>query len=354
MSAHVVSLAISIALVLGVRLTLAPGAVAQAPADVDLASVPRRVEAGGTVGTMWVFPTIGVIASLPVTDWLAMEAAVSRVTGFVLSQGQFRVPLGRHQRSRRSLVAGLTHLAGRGNQFTPGLNAHAGVSFQRAVARHFDVRTDLQILMPLQNEPDADPRVALALVWHPRDPGCCPRTSPRRVAISAPADATTVEVDEKPLPRVPPRFEMGVTGGMILSPPTAGGLVGVPLPGGGAVEGTFEGQAPLGDGSRWAFSQAQLRWPIRRSARFRGSVVLGITRATKVVCERATTAIVTPPIEHDWICSAEVCPHGGISLQRLLRGRLDLRLDFQALIAHGGRIPYPRAAVGLVLFRGLR
>jgi hypothetical protein len=141
---------------------------------------------------------------------------------------------------------------------------------------------------------------------------------------------------------------------MILAPPTAGGLLAIPLPGGGALEGTAEGQVPLADGSRWLFTQAQVRWPIGANHRFRASVVVGVTRSHKVVAERPTRAIITPPIEHDWICSTDICPHGGLSLQRPLRRRLDLRLDFQTLLAHRFRMPYPRAAVGLVVFSGRR
>jgi hypothetical protein len=136
MNLHPASLAI--ALVLGTRLALAPGAVAQPPPADDAASRPQHLEIGGSLGAIWVFPTIGLLASVPAADWLAVEATVNRGPGYVLSQGQLRIPLVRHRPTMRSLVVGLGHMSGQGRQFTDGLLGHAGISFQQAIARRLD------------------------------------------------------------------------------------------------------------------------------------------------------------------------------------------------------------------------
>jgi hypothetical protein len=150
------------ALVLGSRLLLvAPGAGAE-----DATVPPPRVEIGGSAGVIWRFPTVGVIGSVPAASWLAAEATVNRVAGNVISQGQLRVPIGRHRPTRRGLVAGLTHVARREGQFTPGLHAHAGASFQQAIGRQLDLRFDVQLLLPLRHGPDADPRAIVAVMWH--------------------------------------------------------------------------------------------------------------------------------------------------------------------------------------------
>jgi hypothetical protein len=147
---------LAVALVLGTRLMLATGAVAQSPAADDASPPPPRLELGGAVGVTWFFPTVGLLASVPATDWLAVEATVNRGPEGVLSQGQLRIPIVRHRPTRRSLVVGLGHISGRSRRFTEGLLAHAGVSFQQAVARRVDLRLDLQMLMPFQDGPAAD------------------------------------------------------------------------------------------------------------------------------------------------------------------------------------------------------
>jgi hypothetical protein len=141
--------------------------VAQPPAvDVPLPRVPARFEVGGTVGATWFFPTVGLLASVPATDWLAVEGTVNRGAGYFLTQGQIRIPLIRDRPTRRNLVVGLGHISGEGGQFTEGLLGHAGISFQQTVARRLDLRLDLQMLMPFDDGPDADPRAVLAVVFH--------------------------------------------------------------------------------------------------------------------------------------------------------------------------------------------
>jgi hypothetical protein len=167
MNASAVGLAV--ALVLGTRLALAAGAVAQPPSAEDVASRPQRLEVGGSVGAIWMFPTVGVLASMPATDWLAVEGTVNRSYGAMLTQGQVRIPLVQDRPTKRSLVVGLGHVSGRGRQFTEGLLGHAGISFQQAMARRLDLRLDLQMLMPFDDGPDADPRAVVAVVWRPLD-----------------------------------------------------------------------------------------------------------------------------------------------------------------------------------------
>jgi hypothetical protein len=160
---------LAVAIVLGARLTLAPGASAQPPVADDTSSLPPRLELGGMVGVTWIFPSVGLLASMPAADWLVVEGTVNRGTEGILSQAQIRIPIVRHRPTRRSLVVGVGHNSGRGRQFTDGLLAHAGISFQQAVARRIDLRLDLQMLMPFRDGPDADPRAAVAVVWHPVD-----------------------------------------------------------------------------------------------------------------------------------------------------------------------------------------
>jgi hypothetical protein len=152
---------------LAARLALACGAWAQEPPGGDTAAqIPRRLEAGGSLGSIWGVPTAGLLASVPATDWLALEATTGHGSGYAVRQAQVRVPFGLHRRSRRSLVVGLTHLSGETEQFVKGLHGHVGASFQVAADTHLDLRTDVQLLLPFQREPAADPRVIFAFVWH--------------------------------------------------------------------------------------------------------------------------------------------------------------------------------------------
>jgi hypothetical protein len=66
-------------------------------------------------------------------------------------------------------VAGLSHLSRRsrsGGVLDTGLAAHAGMSAQAPLSRFFDLRADLQLIVPFRGRPGADPRAAVALVWH--------------------------------------------------------------------------------------------------------------------------------------------------------------------------------------------
>ena len=160
------SIAVACLGILLTRLSGAPSATAQAP-GVVADPVPLRAEVGGGAGLVAHLPTAGILASIPAARWLAVEGTASVVPDHVMSQAQVRVPFRLRWRSRRSVVAGLTHTAGRGSQLTRGLGAHVGVSFQGMVYRHLDVRADLQQVIPFSDGPDADPRAVLTFVWHP-------------------------------------------------------------------------------------------------------------------------------------------------------------------------------------------
>ena len=158
------------ALVLLARLALAPAATAQ-EGPPGAQPVPPRLEIGGTVGLIWVTPTIGMLASVPASRWASVEGTVNLTTQYLLSQGQLRIPIGAPRNVRPSLVVGLTHLSQRSE--TPGLlqtgiAAHAGASWQAPLGGAFDLRADVQLLMPFRDGPDADPRAFMAFVWHPR------------------------------------------------------------------------------------------------------------------------------------------------------------------------------------------
>jgi hypothetical protein len=159
------SIAAACAAVLWARLSGPLSATAQMPGGAADPVLPR-VEIGASAGVIANLPTAGILASVPAARWLAVEGTVGVAPDQVVSQAQVRVRLRLRWRSRRSLVAGLTHAAGRGSQITRGLGAHVGVSFQGMVYRYLDVRADLQQVIPFDDGPDADPRVALTFVWH--------------------------------------------------------------------------------------------------------------------------------------------------------------------------------------------
>lgn len=153
------------------RLTLACGAWAQdAPAGAQ--TVPPPVEIGGTVGAIWFEPSAGVLVSVPASPRSSLEGGANLTPYFRLTQAQLRVrlPIGPIGGARRSLVLGLSHLSRRtaaGGVRHGGLAAHAGMSAQAPVSRRVDVRADLQMVVPFRAGPNADPRAAVAFVWHP-------------------------------------------------------------------------------------------------------------------------------------------------------------------------------------------
>ena len=164
------ALGLACAFTLCARLALAPAATAQDGPPVTQA-VPPRLEIGGSVGLIWVTPTIGLLASVPASRWVAVEGTVNLTTQYVLSQGQLRMPFGAPRNVRPSLVVGLTHWSPRGGTQGPvqtGLGAHGGASWQAPLGGAFDLRADVQLHLPFRDGPDADPRAAMTFVWHPR------------------------------------------------------------------------------------------------------------------------------------------------------------------------------------------
>lgn len=158
-----------LASLLAVRLALACGAWAQ---DVGTGGgpVPPRLEIGGTIGAIWLEPTAGLLASVRASTRSSIEGGVNVTPYFVVTQAQVRVrlPFGPSGGARRSLVAGLTHLARRPARAARhgGLAAHVGMTAQAPLSRRLDLRADLQMIAPLRAGPNADPRAILALVWH--------------------------------------------------------------------------------------------------------------------------------------------------------------------------------------------
>jgi hypothetical protein len=160
------------ALVLLARLALAPAATAQ-ESPPGAQPVAPRLEIGGSVGLIWLTPTIGLLASVPAARRASAEATINLTTRYVLSQGQLRVPFLAGRNVRPSLVVGLSHLSQRGAtpgwfQLQTGLGAHAGVSWQAPLGSGFDLRADVQQLIPFRDGPGAEPRAFMAFVWHPR------------------------------------------------------------------------------------------------------------------------------------------------------------------------------------------
>jgi hypothetical protein len=157
------------AIVLLAGLALAPAATAQDAPHVPEAVSPR-LEIGGSVGLIWITPTIGMLASLPVDRRASVEGTVNLTTRYLLYQGQLRVPFGPSRDVRPSVVVGLSHVSQRGEPglLHAGLGAHAGAAWQAPLGRAFDLRADVQLLMPFRDGPDADPRAFMALVWHRR------------------------------------------------------------------------------------------------------------------------------------------------------------------------------------------
>jgi hypothetical protein len=162
-------LGIAGAITLCARLALVPAATAQDGPPAAPAVAPR-LEIGGSVGLIWFTPTVGLLASVPASSWASVEGGVNLTMRSVISQGQLRVPLGADRSVRPSLVVGLTHVSQRGEtpgSFQTGLGGHAGASWQAPFGRAFDLRADVQLLIPFRDGPDADPRAFMAFVWHP-------------------------------------------------------------------------------------------------------------------------------------------------------------------------------------------
>jgi hypothetical protein len=159
-----------LAALLAARLVVAAGAWAQeAPATGG--PVPPRLEIGATVGAIWHVPTIGILASLPAAGRTSIEGGVNLTPHERIVQGQLRVPFGSGSGSRRSVVVGLTHLAhraGLGGALETGPAAHGGMSAQAPLSRRFDLRADVQMIVPFRDGPGADLRAVVGVVWHRR------------------------------------------------------------------------------------------------------------------------------------------------------------------------------------------
>jgi hypothetical protein len=167
-------------------LALASPVVAQAAAPVEPPATPvgMRFEIGPLGGLAVAFPEFGVVASVPLDEWRALEVMVSRLAArfdspeHALAQVQLRIPFRAHLQSRKSFVMGMTRInaqneseglllgggVGRGGPF---LRPHAGVSLQWPLSRHLDVRFDAQGLLLFHRELPMLPRATTAFVWHP-------------------------------------------------------------------------------------------------------------------------------------------------------------------------------------------
>ena len=153
--------------VLAGRLALAGAAGAQEAAT--RAPVPPRLEIGGTVGTTWFTPSVGLLVSAPAWARTSVEGGANLTPRDRFVQGQLRVLFRAGPGARRSLVVGLTHLSRRGGAvgvIQPGLAAHAGLTAQAPINGRFDVRADAQIMSPLHGGAGADLRGVVAVVWH--------------------------------------------------------------------------------------------------------------------------------------------------------------------------------------------
>src|SRR6185503_7025001 len=92
-------------------------AIAQTPDDAVAATVPIRVELGGTAGLSAGFPELGLLASVPAGPRVSVELAASympehwEAPEHRLAQIQLRIPFREDLRSRRSLTVGATRIA---------------------------------------------------------------------------------------------------------------------------------------------------------------------------------------------------------------------------------------------------
>jgi hypothetical protein len=178
-------LLVTSAAVLLTRLALASLGVAQQVAPVEPPATPvgRRVEIGALGGMTIVFPEFGVVASVPLDEWRALEVMVSRLTArfdspqHALAQAQLRIPFRAHLLSRKSFIVGLTRINAQDesegfldeglSRNGPFIRPHLGVSLQWPVSRHVDFRFDAQGLLLFVREVPMLPRVTTAFVWHP-------------------------------------------------------------------------------------------------------------------------------------------------------------------------------------------
>ena len=114
-------------------------------------------------------PTVGVLASVPASGRTSAEGGVNLTPHERIVQGQLRVPFGSGSGSRRSVVVGLSHVAHRAGTegaLETGLAAHGGMSAQAPLSRRFDLRADVQVIVPFRDGPGADLRAAVGFVWH--------------------------------------------------------------------------------------------------------------------------------------------------------------------------------------------
>lgn len=161
------------------RAATAQDAVDEPPLDV----IGPRLEIGGGAGLAVAFPEVSALASVPIGPLASFEVAVGWMPRLIydiehtLAQAQFRLPFRANQRSRRSLVVGVTRIGTRKRDFDDGgfwgddhrvVLPHAGVSLQWPIRRHVDFRFDAHGLFTLDAELPMVPRAVSAIVWHPR------------------------------------------------------------------------------------------------------------------------------------------------------------------------------------------
>jgi hypothetical protein len=170
--------------VVAARLVLASIVVAQI-VDVDPPEPPvaPRVEIGPAAGGLGPFPELGVVASVPASGGVAVEATLTRMPSVLgaparsLVQLQLRAPFRDRLLSRKSLTVGVTRIATEGRRgFLGGdhgdfVRPHAGVSLQWPVARSLDFRFDAQGIFTFVGELPMVPRAMTAFVWHPASGG---------------------------------------------------------------------------------------------------------------------------------------------------------------------------------------
>jgi hypothetical protein len=161
-----------LAALLAGRLTLATMAWAQDAAS-GMPPVQPHVEVGVSAGAIWFEPTVGLLTSVRASKRSSIEGGATMTPAFRAHAGP-SAGAPAHRPTRRSppqprarpdprVTARRNHWhRARARAGGPRRHERAGGG-----SRGLDLRADLHMLMPFGDGPDAVPRAALGIVWHP-------------------------------------------------------------------------------------------------------------------------------------------------------------------------------------------